>query len=76
MNKKDAAGIFSQNLQSELSAKVNSLSEDAFNKKDAIALATIIELVPAIAEVRLNMSIDEERAQFDVRQIKNLLTAA
>ncbi|MDR1941857.1 MAG: hypothetical protein LBQ47_05995, partial [Endomicrobium sp.] len=76
MKKKDADKIFSQNLQFELSAKVKSLAEDAFVKKDPAALSAIIELIPAIAEVKFNMSVNKELANFDVRQIKSLLSAA
>jgi hypothetical protein len=67
---------FSRELQSRLAEEVNALAEKAFLNEDNVALSAIIELIPAIAEVRLNVGINENIAQFDVRELKNLLSAA
>ena len=77
MKRAAADKIFSRNLQNALAEKVNELAEDAFIKEDSAALSGIIELIPAIAEVRLNIDIDKSStAQFDVRELKSLLSAA
>lgn len=77
MKSKAAGEVFSRRLQSALSEKVKSLAEDAFAENDAVALAGIIELIPAIAEVRLDVGIDKDNlARFDVKQLRSLLTAA
>ncbi|MDR1195061.1 MAG: hypothetical protein LBL00_01120, partial [Endomicrobium sp.] len=74
-SKAEASKIFSRKLKEELHQKVTSLADDAFVKKDAAALAGIIELIPAIAEVRLNMKLDKDSIdRFDVRELKNLLS--
>ncbi|MDR2426585.1 MAG: hypothetical protein LBD46_05340, partial [Endomicrobium sp.] len=68
---------FSRELQSRLAEEVNALAEKAFMSEDNTALSAIIELIPAIAEVRLNVGINKENmSQFDVRELKNLLSAA
>ncbi|MCL2335237.1 MAG: hypothetical protein FWC57_04145, partial [Endomicrobia bacterium] len=77
VKKKDYDAAYTTALQNGLIAKVNSLAEAAFTNKDAAALATIAELIPAIADVRFNFKMDKKtNGGFDKKMIESLLSAA
>ena len=72
--KKRYSGDF---LQNELKKEAGNLAAEAFKNKNVVAVNTLIELIPAIAEVKFRINVDKNSiAQFDVREMKNLLSAA
>lgn len=80
-NKYGLQDNFKENLERELNSKIKEISADAFNnensKEKAAAITLIIELIPPLAETRLDISItDKNMLKFDTRGMKRMLAAA
>lgn len=72
------AKVSPDTLEWELDRKINELAMKGFDAKpDTVALNSIIELIPAIADVRFNIKVSSESLKgFDVRSMQNILSAA
>lgn len=62
--------------EEKLAEELNALLPKAFEANDPVAINTLIELIPPIAEQELKMEADDIRPTFNMRNVEKIMAAA